>query len=127
MLLLKDRTEEPEEEKNRGRTQTRARAPHASLRLALNTVRCIARMRVGARAWARHDQTRRRLAECYEGMQREERIRAMRDQWRAEVAARSKTTAGLLLSSGRDDRRGAAGRQQQFRGRNEDGGGEVGC
>jgi hypothetical protein len=45
-------------------------------------------MQIGARQWAKQDRVRQKLALCYDGMQREERIRVMRDQWRAEVARR---------------------------------------
>ncbi|AEO60220.1 hypothetical protein MYCTH_2309226 [Thermothelomyces thermophilus ATCC 42464] len=77
-------------------------------------------MQVGARAWAKHDQVRQRLAECYDGMQREERIRVMRNQWRAEVAAR-KTSTGSAAGVSGHDRRG-----QSRRGKDKKGG-EVGC
>ena len=40
-------------------------------------------MQMGARTWAQQDKVRRRLADCYDGMQREERIRALREAWRA--------------------------------------------
>jgi hypothetical protein len=66
--------------------QQRPKSPRSKLRLALNAARFIARARLAARAWARHDRVRQRLAECLEGMEREARIRRMRDQWRAEVA-----------------------------------------
>jgi hypothetical protein len=46
-------------------------------------------MQVGARAWAKNDKVRQKLADCYDGMQREERIRDMRDVWRAEVARKT--------------------------------------
>ncbi|KAK4032655.1 hypothetical protein C8A01DRAFT_20296 [Parachaetomium inaequale] len=75
------------------------RTPHANLRLALNAVRCLVRMQVGARAWAKHDKMRQRLADCYDEMQREERIRAMRDQWRAEVARKTSSPPSSSSSS----------------------------
>jgi hypothetical protein len=46
-------------------------------------VRFVVRLQIGARQWAKHERVRQRLAECYEGMEREERIGRMREQWRA--------------------------------------------
>jgi hypothetical protein len=66
-------------------------------------------MQIGAKDWAKHDRVRQKLADCFDGMQREERIRVMRDRWRGEVS-----------SSG--SKRGASGK-----GLGWDGDGEVGC
>ncbi|EAQ92187.1 hypothetical protein CHGG_00422 [Chaetomium globosum CBS 148.51] len=76
------------------------RTPRSNLRLALNAVRGVVRMQVGARAWAKNDKMRQKLADCYDGMQREERIRAMREVWRAEVARKtgSPSSASALAS-----------------------------
>jgi hypothetical protein len=46
-------------------------------------------MQLGARDWARHNKVRLRLAECVEEMEREERIKKMRDVWRAQVGKKS--------------------------------------
>lgn len=61
------------------------RNPRDKLRGALRAVRFVVRMQIGAREWAKHERVRQRLAECYEGMEREERIGRMREQWRAGV------------------------------------------
>ncbi|SPQ25852.1 7a0ea0a1-12f5-4c30-84f1-047378809f9d [Thermothielavioides terrestris] len=61
----------------------------SKLRLALNAVRFIARMQIRARDWAKYDRVRQRLSECIEDMEREQRIRRMRDQWRAEMGRRA--------------------------------------
>ena len=57
--------------------------PRDRLRGALRAVRFVVRLQIGARQWAKHERVRQRLAECYEGMEREERIGRMREQWRA--------------------------------------------
>jgi len=44
------------------------------------------RMQIGAKRWAKHDKVRQRLADCVEGMEKEERIRKQRDTWRAQTA-----------------------------------------
>ena len=40
-------------------------------------------MKLGAHAWAKQEKVRRKLAECFDGMQREERIRLLGEGWRA--------------------------------------------
>jgi hypothetical protein len=60
-------------------------------------------MQLGARDWAKHDRVRQKLADCYDGMEREERIRVLRDTWRAEVGRKTSR-----LSS-REGRRAAVG------------------
>lgn len=60
-------------------------------------------MQIGARDWAKHDKVRQKLADCYDGMQREERIRVMRDQWRSEVARRT-VSSNALEGGGRKGR-----------------------
>ncbi|KAK1826848.1 myosin-7 [Podospora conica] len=70
----------------RQRTQIQAptqQTPRDKLRGALRAVRFVVRMQIGARQWAKHERVRQRLADCYEGMEREERIGRMREQWRA--------------------------------------------
>ncbi|KAK4099911.1 hypothetical protein N658DRAFT_508301 [Parathielavia hyrcaniae] len=57
-------------------------------------------MQIGARHWAEKDRVRQKLARCFDGMQREERIRVMRDQWRAEVGGRVASTAGAGFGFG---------------------------
>lgn len=69
-------------------------------RLALNAVRCVVRMQIGARAWGEKDRVRRRLADCFDGMQREQRIRAMREVWRREVGKRVGSTGGRQVGEG---------------------------
>lgn len=58
--------------------------PLAKLRGALHAVRFVVRMQMGARRWAKHEKVRQRLADCVEEMEREERIKRMRDVWRAQ-------------------------------------------
>ncbi|KAK4146615.1 uncharacterized protein C8A04DRAFT_25532 [Dichotomopilus funicola] len=95
--------------------QKNRRTAKANWHLALTTARCISRMRIGARAWARHDRTRQRLADCFEGMQREERIRRMRDVWRGEVARK------VGSGSGSGSRGGSSGSESgnRIRGKKE--------
>ncbi|KAM7197196.1 myosin-7 [Naviculisporaceae sp. PSN 640] len=59
-------------------------SPKTKLKRVLNAVRFIVSMQIDARNVAKADKLRQRLADCYEGMEREERIKKMRDQWRAE-------------------------------------------
>lgn len=70
------------------------RNPRDKLRGALRAVRFVVRMQIGARQWAKHERVRQRLAECYEGMEREERIGRMREQWRAGVGRGQKEEVG---------------------------------
>lgn len=80
------------------------RNPH--LRLALNTVRCIVRLQLGAHAWAKQERVRRKLAECFDGMQREERIRLLGDVWRGNsggVVARGGGGGGRGVLGGEDE------------------------
>ncbi|KAL2024783.1 hypothetical protein VTK56DRAFT_5604 [Thermocarpiscus australiensis] len=63
------------------------------LRRALAAVRFIVRAQMGARRWAKHEKVRRRLADCVEEMEREERIRRLRDQWRSQVTTGTRRTA----------------------------------
>jgi hypothetical protein len=69
------------------------------MKRVLSAVRFVVRMQIGARNWARHEQVRRRLADCFEGMEREERIRKMRDLWRAKVATGT-TSRGVSSGAG---------------------------
>lgn len=46
-------------------------------------------MRIEAKKFAENDKVRQRLADCVEEMEREDRIRQMRDQWRANQAGPS--------------------------------------
>ncbi|KAK0713816.1 hypothetical protein B0T26DRAFT_649266 [Lasiosphaeria miniovina] len=46
-------------------------------------------MQISARNWAKHDKVRQRLADAVENMEREERIKKMRDQWRAQVGQKT--------------------------------------
>ena len=58
-------------------------------------------MQIGARRWAKHDKVRQRLASCVEEMEREERIKKMRDQWRAQGQAlhhHQKTAAAAVAA-----------------------------
>lgn len=57
-------------------------------------MRFVVRMQIGARQWAKHERVRQRLAECYEGMEREERIGRMREQWKAGVGRGQKEEVG---------------------------------
>jgi len=82
--------------------QQEARRPRANLQRALNAVRFMVRMQIGARRWAKHEQVRARLAGAVEEMEREERIRRMRDQWRQQVQ-------GGGGDSGSKDNRGGTG------------------
>jgi hypothetical protein len=63
------------------------------IRRALTAVRFIVRLQMGARGWARHDKVRQRLADCVDDMEREDRIRTKRDEWRT----RSRGGDGLGL------------------------------
>lgn len=62
--------------------QEKRRTPAANWRLALTAVRCVVRMQIGARAWAKKERLRKRLAEAYDDAEREERIRRMRELWK---------------------------------------------
>ncbi|KAK4216362.1 myosin-7 [Rhypophila decipiens] len=64
--------------------QQQQEKPIAKLRRVLRGVRFMVRIQIEARNFAKHDKVRQRLADCIEGMEREERIKKMRDQWRAE-------------------------------------------
>lgn len=46
-------------------------------------------MGIEAKKFAENDKVRQRLADCVEQMEREDRIRQMRDQWRAKQAGPS--------------------------------------
>ncbi|KAK3305520.1 uncharacterized protein B0T15DRAFT_532573 [Chaetomium strumarium] len=73
----------------RKRQHKQLQPQRSRLRLALNAVRFIVRTQLYARNWAKNDKVRQRLLDCVDGMEREERIRKMRDQWRAEVARKT--------------------------------------
>lgn len=60
-----------------------------TLRRVLHAVRFVVRMQISARNWAKHDEVRQRLADAVENMEREERIKKMRDQWRAQVGQKT--------------------------------------
>lgn len=57
-------------------------------------VRFVVRMQLAARGWSRHEKTRRRLAEAADEMQRQARMKKMRDEWRAQMGG------GLVAGSG---------------------------
>ncbi|KAK1774300.1 hypothetical protein QBC45DRAFT_397165 [Copromyces sp. CBS 386.78] len=69
-------------------------APGKLLKRALTAVRFIVRMRLEAKKFAENDKVRQRLADCVEEMEREDRIRQMRDQWRANQAGPSGSSSG---------------------------------
>lgn len=52
---------------------------------------------MGAKDWQKHEKVRQRLADCVEEMQREERIRRMRDQWRKQVKKTTSSPAGKAV------------------------------
>lgn len=60
-------------------------SPIARLRRVGIAVRFVVRMQLAARGWAQHERTRRRLAEAAGEMEKQERIRRMRDEWRAQM------------------------------------------
>jgi hypothetical protein len=64
-------------------------------------------MQLGARDWAKHDRVRQKLADCYDGMEREERIGVLRDTWRAEVGRKERR--GVVVGSSSSSRRGVEG------------------
>lgn len=51
-------------------------------------------MRIEAKKFVENDKVRQRLADCVEQMEREDRIRQMRDQWRAKQAGPSSSSSG---------------------------------
>lgn len=67
-----------------GHDQQQKASPLTKLQRVLHAVRFTVRMQIGARNWAKHEKVRQRLADCVEEMEREERIKKMRNQWRAE-------------------------------------------
>lgn len=71
--------------------------PAKRLKRALTAVRFIVRMQMGAKDWQKHEKVRQRLADCVEEMQREERIRKMRDQWRKQVKKTTSSPAGKAV------------------------------
>lgn len=62
--------------------------------MALTAVRFVVRMRIEAKKFAENDKVRQRLADCVEQMEREDRIRQMRDQWRAKRAGPLGSSSG---------------------------------
>jgi len=69
-------------------------------------LRAVARMRIAARGWACHEQTRARLSAAVEDAAKQERIRHMRDEWRAGAEDRRRSravTAGGARAVGRTD------------------------
>ena len=73
--------------------------PGVLFRRLLKAVRFVVRMQIGAREWGKHEMTRQRLADRYEEMEKEERIRQMREQWRKQVKRNIETTKGGGASS----------------------------
>jgi hypothetical protein len=59
-------------------------------------VRFVVRLQIGARNWAKHEKVRQRLVGCVEEMEREERIKKMRDQWRRQVHTNGKSTTRAI-------------------------------
>ena len=47
-------------------------------------VRFVVRMQIAARGWAEHEKVRQRLAEAAGEMQRQARLKKMRDEWKAQ-------------------------------------------
>ncbi|KAK4452080.1 myosin-7 [Podospora aff. communis PSN243] len=74
------------------------KSPGDKLRTVLHGVRFMVRMQMGAKRWAKHDKVRQRLADCVEGMEKEERIRRQRDKWRAQQSASG--TQGRMIEDG---------------------------
>ncbi|EAA30303.1 hypothetical protein NCU02411 [Neurospora crassa OR74A] len=68
--------------------------PGKLLKMALTAVRFVVRMRIEAKKFAENDKVRQRLADCVEQMEREDRIRQMRDQWRAKRAGPLGSSSG---------------------------------
>ncbi len=60
----------------------------------LIAVRFIVRTQISARGWAKHEALRQRLADAYDQQEREQRIRKMRDEWRAQMAGKSAVISG---------------------------------
>ena len=58
------------------------------LKHLLIAARFIARTRIAARDWSKHEALRQRLADAYDQQEREQRISRMRDEWRAQMAAK---------------------------------------
>lgn len=64
------------------------KSPRDRLRNVLHGIRFMVRMQIGAKRWAKHEKVRQKLADCVEGMEREERIRKQRERWRAQQSGR---------------------------------------
>jgi hypothetical protein len=58
-----------------------------TLQRLLTVVRFVVRMRMGARTWAENERLRQRLADRVDEMEREDRIKQKRDQWRSRAKA----------------------------------------
>lgn len=71
--------------KNAKRTYNR---PDKPLKRALTVVRFVVRMQMAAREWEKHEHTRRRLAEAADEMMRNERMKKMRAEWKAQMAVK---------------------------------------
>ncbi len=74
-------------------TKSAGKRPFRLQRL-LTVVRFVVRTQISARNWAKHEALRQRLADAYDQQEREQRIRKMRDEWRAQtVQKRSLSSA----------------------------------
>ncbi|TLD17560.1 uncharacterized protein PgNI_00473 [Pyricularia grisea] len=75
-----------------------ASTPMRKLKHVLHAVRFTIRLRRSAQAWSVHLQTRQRLQDALDKVQKASRMRKMRDEWRAQVYAKldaDREAAGL--------------------------------
>ncbi|KAK4184453.1 hypothetical protein QBC35DRAFT_505917 [Podospora australis] len=70
--------------------------PATKLKRMVTAVRFIIRMQIGAKAWQKHEKIRQKLADCVDEMEREERIKKMKEQWQKQV---KKNTSSPKTSS----------------------------
>ncbi|KAL1876366.1 hypothetical protein VTK73DRAFT_9435 [Phialemonium thermophilum] len=69
------------------------RDPRSALRRVGIAVRFAVRTQLAARGWAKHEKTRRRLAEAVDEMQRQTRLKKARGEWKADRPARALAAA----------------------------------
>jgi hypothetical protein len=60
--------------------------PIRPFKRVLTAVRFVVRMQMAAREWQKHEHTRRRLADAMDEMMRQERMKKMRAEWKAQMA-----------------------------------------
>lgn len=63
-----------------------AKRPDRPLKRVITAVRFVVRMQMAAKDWAKHEAVGKKLADAMEEMKRQERMKKMRTEWKAQMA-----------------------------------------